>query len=456
MTFSANLLSFDPAQPPFAAACAIVRELRAANHMALFAGGCVRDALLGRPVKDLDIATSATPDEVIQLFPDATVAVGKAFGVIVVLRDRQPFEVATFRADGAYSDGRRPDAVRFTDAAEDARRRDFTINGLFYDPDSGEILDFVNGRTDLAAGLVRAIGDPTARFREDHLRLLRAVRFTAVLGFRLDPDTAAAARACAPLLADVSSERIGMEFTRMLCESPRPSQALALLRDLDLLDVFLPEVAALRQVAQPVAYHPEGDVWTHTCLMLDAIPAPREPALAYAALLHDVGKPPTLVMGPDDVPRFPNHANIGAEMARTILLRLKRPTELIEDVVMAVGRHMTFSALPEMRPAKLRRFLGARTFPLELALHRLDVTQSHGKLEIAEFVEQKLAAFAAETVLPEPWIKGRDLLALGLKPGPLIGQWITRAYDAQLEGRFPDKDALLAWVRRELAPPAVP
>ena len=447
---------FDLSQPLLVEACAVARALCAAGHTALFAGGCVRDALLERPLKDIDIATSATPDEVERLFPGTTVAVGKAFGVIVVVRNSLPFEVATFRADGAYTDGRRPDAIRFTDAAEDAKRRDFTINGLFYDPATGQLLDFVDGRADLAAGVVRAIGNPAARFREDHLRLLRAVRFTAVLGFRLDPATAAAARDAAPLLADVSAERIGSELTRMLCESPRPSGALSLLHDLDLLRVFLPEVGAMRGVEQPAAYHPEGDVWTHTCLMLDAIPTPRDPALAYAALLHDVGKPPTLMRGPNDVPRFPSHATVGAQMTREILLRLKRPTELIEDVVTAVERHMTFVAMPEMRPAKLRRFLGARTFPLELALHLLDVDHSHGKREIADFAERKLAEFSAETVLPEPWIKGRDLLALGLKPGPAVGQLLIRAYDAQLEQRFPDRDAMLAWVKQEMAASAPP
>lgn len=438
-------------QPLLAAAYDIVKTLRAAGHSALFAGGCVRDALLVRPLKDIDIATSAAPDEVERLFPGTTVAVGKAFGVIVVIRDQQPFEVATFRADGAYTDGRRPDAVRFTDAAEDAKRRDFTINGLFYDPISGEVLDFINGREDLASGIVRAIGDPAARFREDHLRVLRAVRFTSVLGFRIDPTTAAAARAAAPLLADVSAERIGSEFTRMLCEALRASQLLELLQELGLLPVFLPEVAAMKGVEQPAVYHPEGDVWIHTCRMLDAIPAPRDPALAYAALLHDVGKPPTLTIDPaGSMPRFPNHASMGAQIAREILLRLKRPTDLIETVVTAVERHMTFVALPEMRPAKLRRFLGAPTFPLELALHRLDVTQSHGKLEIAEFAERKLAEFSSEPVLPEAWIKGRDLLALGMKPGPKVGQWLIRAYDAQLECRFPDREAMLAWVKSEL------
>ena len=446
---------FDAPQPLLAAAGAIVRELRQAGHTALFAGGCVRDALLGRAVKDIDIATSARPDDVERLFAGHTAAVGKSFGVVIVSRDGLAFEVATFRADGAYSDGRRPDAVRFTGAQEDAQRRDFTINGLFCDPVSGEVLDFVGGRADLAAGIVRAIGDPAARFVEDHLRLLRAVRFTAVLGFRMDPATATAVRAQAALLGDVSTERVGIEFTRMLCEAPRPSVALELLRDLGLLSVFLPEVAAMQGVEQPAAYHPEGDVWTHTCLMLDAIPAPRDATLAYATLLHDVGKPPTLQIEPDatgaNVPRFPNHAKAGGQMAREILMRLRRPAELTDDVAAAVERHMTFTDVTNMRPATLRRFMGARTFPMELMLHRLDVTQSHGKLGSLQFLEAKQAEFAAETVLPEPWVKGRDLLALGLAPGPAVGRWVHRAYDAQLEGRFPDRDALLTWLARALA-----
>jgi len=427
-----------------------VRALREAGHESLFAGGCVRDALLGRPLKDIDIATRASPDEVERLFAGRTTAVGKAFGVVVVRQDDQAFEVATFRADGAYTDGRRPDAIRFTDAAEDAKRRDFTINGLFYDPISAALLDFVDGRADLAAGVVRAIGDPTARFQEDHLRLLRAVRFAAVLGFRLDAATAAAVRAGAGTLATVSAERIGSEVSRMLCEAPRASVALELLRELDLLHVVLPEVAALHGVAQPPAWHPEGDVWTHTCRMLDAVPAPRNPALAYAVLLHDVGKPPTFTQpaGTDDPPRFPNHAAVGAEMARAILMRLRQPNALIETVVAAVARHMTFADAPRMRPATLRRFMGAPTFLLELELHRLDVAQSHGRREIVDFLEAKQRAFAAEPVLPEPWIKGRDLLELGVAEGPNVGRWLTRAYDAQLEARFADRAALLEWLQQ--------
>jgi poly(A) polymerase len=443
--------------PParLAAAEALVRALRAGGHEALFAGGCVRDALLGRPVQDIDIATSAPPAEVERLFPGATVGVGRAFGVLIVNHGGTAFEVATFRADGAYGDGRRPDAVRFTGAAEDARRRDFTVNGLFCDPAGGEVFDFVGGRADLAGRVIRAIGDPAARFREDHLRLLRAVRFTAVLGFRLDPATAAAAAASAPLLADVSAERVGQEFTRTLCEAPRASAALALLLELGLLRLFLPEVAALRGQAQPAAFHPEGDVWTHTCLMLDAVPPPRDPALAYAILLHDIGKPPTHTTTDGapagEIPRFPGHAAVGAEMARAILLRLRRPGDLVDAVAAAVQRHMTFADVREMRPAKLRRFLGAPTFPMELELHRLDVACSHGQDDTVRFLEKRLAAFAAEPVLPTRWVTGADLLALGLPEGPEIGRWLRRAYDAQLECRFPDRESLLAWLRGELA-----
>lgn len=445
---------FDATSPLYRAACQVAATLRQAGCQALFAGGCVRDALLHRPLKDVDIATSATPDEVERLFQGHTVPVGKSFGVIVVTQDGVAFEVATFRADGAYTDGRHPADVRFTDPAEDAKRRDFTINGLFYDPRTHRTLDHVGGMRDLAEGVVRAIGDPAERFREDRLRLLRAVRFAAVLEFRLDETTATAIRTHAGLLATVSAERIGMEFTRMLCEAPRPSVALDLLNELGLLRVFLPEVAAMKGVQQPAAFHPEGDVWTHTCLMLDAIPEPRDPTLAYAVLLHDIGKPPTRHDQNDGhggiVPRFPCHAKIGGLLARDLLMRLRRPTELTDDVCAAVERHMTFCDLPNMRPAKLRRFMGAHTFPMERELHRLDVTHSHGKLGTLDFLARKQAEFASDPVLPEPWLKGRDLLAMGLKPGPDVGRWLNLAYDAQLDGIYADRNELLAWLRRAM------
>lgn len=433
----------------------IVHALRAAGHQALFAGGCVRDALLQRPVKDIDLATSATPDEIEALFPGRTTAVGKAFGVIVVRVGEAHFEVASFRGDGPYADGRRPASIRFTDAAEDAQRRDFTINGLFYDPVADQVLDFVGGRDDLQARCLRTIGDAQRRFEEDRLRLLRAARFAAVLDFCIAPDTAAAVRRFAPRILEVSAERIGSELTRLLTEAPRPAEAVALLQELGLLAPLLPEVAAMRGVPQPPQYHPEGDVWTHTLMMLARLPPPpRDPALTYAVLLHDVGKPLTTVRQaqPDGGERIrsPNHAAVGADLAEAILLRLKLPLKLAADVAAVVRRHMTFSELPRMRPATLRRFLGAPTFPLDLALHRLDVACSSGDESLLNFVAAQQAALAAETALPEPWVRGRDLLALGLPPGPLVGHWLERAYDWQLERSVPDREALLARLRAEL------
>jgi poly(A) polymerase len=440
---------FDADSPLYRVAVAVAARLREAGWPTLFAGGCVRDALLGRPIKDIDIATAAPPDTVEALFP-RTVAVGKSFGVIVVLTDTAAFEVATFRSDGAYSDGRRPDAIRFTTAAEDASRRDFTINGLFYDPADGTVSDFVNGRADLAARVIRAIGDPAARFREDHLRLLRAVRFAAVLDFAIEPATAAALQACAPLLASVSGERVGVEFTRILCEASRPSRALDLLRETGLLGVVLPEVAAYHGCPQPPRYHPEGDVWAHTCLMLDALPAPRDADLAWAVLLHDVGKPPTRQSLPDPAMdgalchRFPCHAPHGAGVAAAILARLRQPTSRVEAVSDAVRRHMAFVDIGAMRPATRRRLIGSPGFDLLLDLHRLDLTFSTGDLTTYDFARACRDAFVNEPVLPEPWIRGRDLIARGHRPGPELGRLLERLYDAQLEGAYPDRESLLA------------
>ncbi len=442
---------FDLSSPLYCAATAVAARLREAGWQTLFAGGCVRDALLGRPLKDIDIATAAPPETVEALFP-RTFAVGKAFGVIIVQTESATFEVATFRADGAYSDGRRPDTIRFTTAAADASRRDFTINGLFYDPADGTVADFVNGRADLDAGVIRAIGDPAARFREDHLRLLRAVRFAAVLDFTIEPVTAAAIRACAPLLASVSGERVGTEFMRILCEATRPSRALEYLRQSGLLGVFLPEVVAYHGCPQPPQYHPEGDVWAHTCLMLDALPAPRDADLAWAVLLHDVGKPPTRQSHPDPAAggaprhRFPCHAPHGAGMAASILARLRQPAARIEAVSNAVRHHMTFVDIHAMRSATRRRLLGSSGCDLLLELHRLDLTHSTGDLATYDFARTCRDAFVTEPVLPEPWIRGRDLIACGYRSGPTLGKLLERLYDAQLEGAYPDREALLASV----------
>jgi poly(A) polymerase len=448
------MVSFDRASPLVAEALKVVSRLHAAGQQTLFAGGCVRDCLLDRPIKDIDIATSAVPEVIEAAFAGQTYAVGRAFGVIVVRMGGFNFEVATFRADGDYRDGRHPESVRYADAAADAQRRDFTVNGLFFDPIRGQLLDFVQGQRDLKDKCIRAIGDPRARFAEDRLRLLRAVRFASVLGFTLDPATAEAIRACAAEgLGQVSAERIAQEFTRMLVESPKPSVALELLDQLGLLRQFMPEVAALRGVPQPPEFHPEGDVWTHTLMMLDRMPAGREAHLAYGVLLHDVGKAQTTCIKKDchgnPVVRSPNHVTVGAAIAQDVLARLKQPVALRETVEALVRRHMTFSELPNMRPSTLRRFLGATTFPLDLVLHRLDVACSSGDVSMLRYAEAKLAEFTSEAVLPKSWVMGRDLLEMGMTPNPDIGRWVMRAYDYQLDGRIASRQELLVHICQE-------
>lgn len=431
----------------------VVARLRRAGFDAWFAGGCVRDRLLCRPIKDIDVATNARPDAVEQLF-DRSIAVGKAFGVIRVLLGGYEFEVATFREDIGVGDGRRPEAVRFATVADDARRRDFTVNALFEDPEDGTVLDFVGGMSDLRNGVIRAIGDPRLRFREDRLRLLRAARFSAVLGFAIEPGTAKAIRHNARTLTTVSGERQGTELTRLLTEAIHAGDALRQLDRLGLLGPLLPEVAAMKAVQQPPRFHPEGDVFRHTCLMLNRLPPPvRDATLVYAVLLHDVGKPPTAVCANGDDPdrrRFPNHAAIGADLATQILKRLRRPAALTQAVESIVRRHMTFPDLPNMRPAKQRRFMGAATFALECELLRLDSLCSCGDLTLYHQVMALRKAHAAEPVLPAPWVRGRDLVALGMPPGPAMGRLLKRAYDAQLEACVGDRAALLRWVQERL------
>ncbi len=445
----AQLLDLPAARP----ARAVAHTLAQAGYETYFAGGCVRDALLGRTAKDFDVATAALPDVVEALFPRTT-AVGKSFGVVVVLQKEGPVEVATFRSDGAYSDGRRPDAVEFRSAREDAQRRDFTINGLFLDPESGRLVDFVGGVDDLRRRIVAAIGVPADRFREDHLRMLRAVRFAGVLEFDLSPETAAAIRELAPCVAKVSGERIGQELVRILGESPKAGASLRQLAGLGLLEVVLPEVAALQGVEQPPRFHPEGDVFTHTCLMLDSMPPPpRDPRLALAVLLHDVGKPPTFSVEPlaggVEIIRFKQHAPVGARMAERILRRLKLPGDWIEEVSAMVRRHMMFSEVSKMRSSTLRRFMAAPTFPLELELVRLDAQHSSGDLSDHAFVLDRFSSYRDEPVLPPRWVCGDDLLALGIPSGRRLGALLRAAYDRQLEGLAADREALLEWVRGE-------
>ena len=432
-----------------AAPLGILRTLRANGHEAFLVGGCVRDLLLGREPKDWDIATDAFPERIEALFPK-TIAVGKAFGIIAVVPgEGAPVEVATYRVDSPYADGRRPESVGFTDAREDALRRDFTINALLFDPATGEIRDYVNGRADLDARLIRAIGDPAVRFAEDHLRLLRAVRFAATLGFAIEPATFAALRTLAPQIRRISAERVRDELFRLLTESRKAGEALQLLRDSGLLNKVLPEIEALAGVEQPPEFHPEGDVFTHTKLMLDALPPNPSLRLALAVLLHDVGKPPTaaLVTLPDGTPRwrFECHASVGADMARAILERLRAPNALTDDVCAIIAGHMRLADAPKMRESKLRRLLGSPLFEDELELHRLDCLSSHAILDVYDFLKTEKSKFAAEPVLPPPLVTGRDLIALGHQPGPHFAKILQDAYDRQLEG-VADKSALLAAV----------
>jgi len=434
------------------AAREVVRALRQAGFEALFAGGCVRDALLGRLIADVDIATSATPDQVERLFAGRTVPVGKAFGVVVVLHGRFSFEVATFRLDGKYADGRHPDGVTFASAEEDAKRRDFTINAMFGDPESGRVVDDVGGLADLDARVIRAVGDPAVRFREDRLRMMRAVRFASVLGFRIDAATLSAVAAHAADISDVSAERIAAEFVRLLCESPKPSVGLNLLRETGLLVRFLPEVQALYGTRQPPRFHPEGDVWTHTCLMLDETPVPRDPDLAWGILLHDVGKPATACEQACEEGgmriRFPNHAPVGARMAEAILSRLRQPVARIDAVRALVAGHMQFMEAPKMRRAKLRRFLGADGFHNMLELMRLDVLYSNKDFGSWRFLRDSFESFRTEPVLPPPLVRGRDLVAWGVPPGPEVGRLLGVLYDEQLDGRLTTLEEARARVAR--------
>lgn len=422
----------------------IVRQLQSAGYTAVFAGGCVRDALRGHAIKDVDIATSARPEEVAALFPAQCIGVGKSFGVMLVVLEGRSFDVATFRTDGGYQDGRHPDSIAYANAREDALRRDFTVNALFYDPLSGQVMDFVGGEADLRAGIVRTVGDAQTRFREDRLRLLRAVRFASVCGWTLEEETWAAVKAEAPHLGCVSMERIRTEFLRMLCESERPSVAMNLLLESGLLEVFFPEMLKLKGCLQDPVWHPEGDVWVHTLRMLDLTPAPRDSELVWAILLHDIAKPAALIVArkPDGSPwyRTPNHARFGAEMTEPLLRRFKESKECIEHVRTAVEHHMQFISMPQMKEASIRKMLGRPTIALEMELHRVDCLSSHGKLDLYDLAKEHLARYAQEPILPQPLITGKDLLALGFRPGPQMGALLKQLYAAQLEGA--DRPAL--------------
>jgi poly(A) polymerase len=427
----------------------IVRQLVQAGHVAVYAGGCVRDALLERTYPDVDIATSATPDQVQALFPRASDPQGKAFGVIRLRMDEHVFEIATFRVDGPYLDGRRPSSVTFTTAEEDARRRDFTVNGMFFDPLKNEVLDYVQGRTDLAAKTIRAIGDPVARFTEDRLRLFRALRFAVQLGFEIEPSTWKALVSLAPDSKVISPERVRDELVKIFI-SPNPARGLDLMYDSGLLSVWLPELLEMRGCAQSPEHHPEGDVWVHTRLLLTHLKNP-SPVLAFSALLHDVGKPRTSKTEPNGRIRFFGHEGVGARMAEEILRRLRFSNDDIGAITACIANHMAFKDAPHMRVSTLKRMLARPTFSEELELHRIDCSSSHGQLDIHAFLQDKLSEFSQEEIKPKPLVTGHDLQELGAKPGPAMGKILHQLMDEQLEGKISDRTGALARAKELLS-----
>ena len=428
-------------------ALSIVRRLREAGFIALYAGGCVRDQLLGHTPHDYDIATDARPEQARNLFPH-TYAVGAHFGVIVVHEGGHDFQVATFRSDLAYMDGRRPEGVTFSTPQLDAERRDFTMNGLFFDPIKNEILDYVDGQRDIAARIVRASGDPVARFREDRLRLLRAVRFTAVLGFEIEHATWAAVKEHAADIHDVSAERIREELVKIFLHRSRV-HGFDLLVESGLMHEVLPEITALKGCEQPPQFHPEGDVFVHTRAMLGLLPEQVSVPLVFSVLFHDIGKPGTFAVDETGRIRFNGHDKLGAEMTEAIMTRLRFSRAEIEATVMAVANHMVFKDVQGMRVAKLKRFMARPGFDDEMELHRVDCVSSHGMVDNYDFVQRKREEFASEPLIPPPLITGEDLKKLGMKPGPKFKEILDAVSTRQLEGTLRTSEEALAWVRSE-------
>ncbi len=429
----------------------IVETLQSEGEAAYFVGGCVRDRLLGRDIQDWDVATSAPAATVRALF-ERSEEVGAAFGVVLVHGEGATVEVATFRKDFDYQDGRRPERVTFTSSVEeDVRRRDFTINGLLYDPIADKVLDLVEGQKDIAKRLVRAIGNPLERFEEDHLRMLRAVRFAARLEFEIEVGTLTAIRKSAPAIKRIAAERIREELTRILTEGGA-RRGLELLDATGLLTEILPEVAALQGVEQSPQHHPEGDVWTHTLLLMENLPADASVTLAMGALLHDIGKPATFERGPDRI-RFYGHVQAGVEIGERICRRLRFSNAETEQILALIGNHMRFMHLQQMRPSKLKMFLRQPDFAEHLELHRLDCSASHGKLDNYEFAREALATFGDEGLRPTPLVTGKSLIADGFQAGPSFSKIIEAAEAAQLEGAFDTKEAGMEWVRQRWSPP---
>ncbi|MEY2547385.1 MAG: hypothetical protein QOG48_2502 [Verrucomicrobiota bacterium] len=425
----------------------ICARLREGGHIAYFAGGCVRDLLRGQSPKDVDVATDARPEEVQKIFP-RTFDVGAAFGIIVVVEDRMNFEVATFRSDDAYIDGRRPTAVHFSSPEEDAKRRDFTINGMFFDPAKDEVIDHVGGRVDLEARLVRAIGDPAQRFAEDRLRMLRAVRFATVLDYKIDNQTWEALVANAQAITQISAERIRDELVKIFL-SPHRVRGWDLLDESGLLRAILPEIERMKGCEQPEQFHPEGDVFAHTRLMLLLLPDEVSLPLVFSVILHDVAKPVTAHVDPTGRIRFNEHDKIGADMTEQIMQRLRFSRAEIDATVEMVRQHMVFKDVPRMRVAKLKRFMARPTFVEELELHRVDCESSHRIMDNYEFLLRKREEFANEPIIPPPLVNGQDLISLGLKPGPKFGEILEAVETRQLEGALQDRQEALDWIKRE-------
>jgi poly(A) polymerase len=442
-------MRYPPKTSPRTLATDIVRRLQSAGHAAFWVGGCVRDQLLGRLPEDFDIATSAPPEVIESLF-ERTIGVGRKFGVVVVVEDRRQFQVATFRAEAEYHDGRRPTKVTFADARADAERRDFTVNGLFFDPVAEKLHDWVRGAADIKAKLIRTIGNPHERFAEDHLRLLRAVRFAAQLGFDIERATFAALKVNAPRIELISAERVRGELVKLF-RPPHAARGLVLLRDSGLLKQILPELAATEQCDQSPDFHPEGNVFEHLRLMLSSLPAHASPALPWAVLLHDVAKPVTAERDPDTGSiHFYGHERLGAEMAEKILQRLRFPKKQIAEVVTCIRHHMQFKDVMDMRKATLRRMILRPTFPLELELHRLDCLGSHGRLDHYEYLMAQSAELERKPSLRPPLVNGDDLMALGMPPGPQLGALLVEIRDKQLAGEFTTAEQARDFASRRL------
>jgi len=427
----------------------IVRRLQRAGFAAFWVGGCVRDFLLGREPQDYDIATNARPEQIEKLFK-RTLAVGRKFGVMIVVEGKQHFQVATFRAEAEYRDGRRPEKVVFSSAEADAQRRDFTVNGLFFDPIAKKLHDWVGGEKDLRAKIIRTIGAPEERFAEDHLRLLRAVRFAAQLGFEIEPETFSAVKRLAPKIELISAERIRDELIKLF-SPPHAGRGLVLLRDSRLLPGILRELIGTLLCQQSPDYHPEGTVFEHIRLMLEKMPPDASPSLPWAVILHDIAKPATAERdAATGAIHFYGHEKVGAAMTERILQRLRFPRKQTEEIVACVRNHMQFKDVKQMRKATLRRLLLRKTFPLELELHRLDCLGSHGNLDHYEFLVTQAEELKKKPTIRPLLLKGKDLIKLGMKPGPAMGVLLDEIREKQLADELKTPREAKAWVKKRL------